>query len=99
MILGEQDLDGISPAAHEAWLVNALRKQIGYMRPAVPYWSQRLSSARVDEEKVESLADLAALPIFTRPSFVRSRRWSWFPRRRARTSQLAGGRAVPRVGR
>jgi len=64
--LGEQDLDGISPATHEAWLMNALRKQIGYMRAAVPHWSQRLSSARVDEEKIESLADLAALPIFTK---------------------------------
>ena len=64
--LGEQDLDGVSPAAREAWLVNALRKQIGYMRVAVPFWSSRLSSARVDEEKIESLADLAALPIFSK---------------------------------
>ena len=66
MTLGEQGLDGYSPATHEAWLMNALRKQIGYMRAAVPYWSQRLSSARVDEEKIETLADLAALPIFTK---------------------------------
>src|SRR5882724_1230429 len=64
--LGEQCFDGISPAAHEAWLVNALRKQIGYMRAAVPYWSQRLSSARVDEEKIENVADLARLPILTK---------------------------------
>jgi len=64
--LGEQGLDGYSPATHEGWLMNALRKQIGYMRAAVPYWSQRLSSARVDEEKIETLADLAALPIFTK---------------------------------
>jgi phenylacetate-CoA ligase len=64
--LGEQDLDGFSPAKHEAWLMNALRKQIHYMRAAIPYWSQRLSSARVDEEKIETLADLAALPIFTK---------------------------------
>ena len=34
------------------------------MRAAVPYWSQRLS--QVDEAKLESLADLAALPIFTK---------------------------------
>ena len=67
MIRGEQDTEGIFPAAgHEAWLMNALRKQIGYMRAAVPYWSQRLSSVRVDEEKIESLADLAALPILTK---------------------------------
>ena len=66
MIVGEQDIDGLSPAAREAWLVNALRKQIGYMRAAVPYWSKRLSSARVDEEKIGSLADLAALPVFTK---------------------------------
>src|SRR5262249_15688873 len=46
--------------------MNALRTQIVYMRAAVPYWSQRLSSARVDEEKIESRADLAALPIFTK---------------------------------
>src|SRR5262245_38321313 len=46
--------------------MNALRKQIGYMRAAVPYWSERLSLARVDEEKIESLADLAVLPIFTK---------------------------------
>jgi phenylacetate-CoA ligase len=64
--LGEQDFDCISPAAREAWLVKALRTQISYMRAAVPYWSQRLSSARVDEEKIESLADLAALPVFAK---------------------------------
>jgi phenylacetate-CoA ligase len=63
---GEQDIDGISPAAYEAWLVNALRKQIGYMRAAVPYWSQRLSAACVDEERIENFADLAALPILTK---------------------------------
>jgi phenylacetate-CoA ligase len=64
--LDEQDLDRISPAAYDVWLLDALRKQICYMRAAVPYWSQRLSSARVDEEKIVSLADLAALPIFTK---------------------------------
>jgi phenylacetate-CoA ligase len=66
MTLGEQYIDGISPAAYQAWLMNALRKQIGYMRAAVPYWSQRLSSEGVDEEKIENLADLAALPILTK---------------------------------
>ena len=66
VIVGEQDIDGLSPAAREAWLVNALRKQIGYMRAAVPYWSKRLSSARVDEEKIRSLVDLAALPVLTK---------------------------------
>ena len=65
-MISEQDLDSISPAAQETWLMSALRKQIGYMRAAVPYWSQRLSSARVDEEKIERLADLAALPILTK---------------------------------
>jgi hypothetical protein len=35
----EQDTDGLSPAARDAWLVNALRKQISYMRAAGPYWS------------------------------------------------------------
>jgi phenylacetate-CoA ligase len=64
--LGEQGLDSISPAAYEAWLLDALRKQIGYMRTAVPYWSQRLSSARVHEAQIKSLADLAALPILTK---------------------------------
>jgi hypothetical protein len=64
--LGEHDLDGISTAAYQAWLMDDLRKQIGFMRAAVPYWSLCLSSARVDEEKIESLADLATLPIFTK---------------------------------
>ena len=66
MTVGEQNIDGMSPAARDAWLVNALRKQISYMRAAVPYWSKRLSSARVDEEKIRSLADLAALPVLTK---------------------------------
>jgi phenylacetate-CoA ligase len=64
--IGEQDIDGTSPAARESWLVNALRKQIGYMRAVVPYWSRRLSLARVDEEKIGSLADLAVLPVLTK---------------------------------
>ena len=66
MIVGEHDIDGMPAAAREAWLVKALRKQIGYMRAAVPYWSKRLSLARVDEERIGSLVDLAALPVFTK---------------------------------
>jgi phenylacetate-coenzyme A ligase PaaK-like adenylate-forming protein len=64
--VGEQDIDGMSAGARDAWLVNALRKQISYMRATVPYWSERLSLARIDEEKIRSFADLAALPVLTK---------------------------------
>jgi hypothetical protein len=39
------------------------------MRVAVPYWFQRLSSSRFNEEKIESLDDLAALPRLTKAEF------------------------------
>jgi phenylacetate-CoA ligase len=59
-------LDSTSTEANEAWLVDRLRSQIGYMCAAVPYWRDRLSSTGVDEGKIGSLADLAVLPILTK---------------------------------
>ena len=59
-------LDSIAREARDAWLVEAVRHQIAYMRAKIPYWRQRLSAAAVDEHGIESLADLARVPILTK---------------------------------
>ena len=39
------------------------------MRTKVPFWNERLSSADVHEDKIESLSDLSQIPILTKEDF------------------------------
>ena len=66
MQLDDPTLDNADPDTREAWLLEAIRLQITYMRATVPFWHERLSKASVDEHRLESLADLATIPIFTK---------------------------------
>ena len=66
MIFGALDLDRVSSAERERWLTTAVRRQIGHTRTTVPFWSQRLSTMQFDESSVESLSDLARLPVLTK---------------------------------
>lgn len=66
MQLNDSTLDSVDPETREAWLLEAVRAQITYMRATVPFWHERLSNAAVDEHGFESLADLASVPIFTK---------------------------------
>jgi phenylacetate-CoA ligase len=62
-------LDSCAPDIRERWLVEAVRSQIAFMRANVPFWHERLSQADVDEQRIESLADLAHVPILTKEEF------------------------------
>ena len=66
MRLDDPMLDSTARETRDAWLIDAMRHQIAYMRAKVPYWQQRLSAAAVDERGIESLADLARVPILTK---------------------------------
>jgi phenylacetate-CoA ligase len=66
MRLDDSTLDSTPPEARDAWLVEAVRDQIAFMRAKVPFWRERLSKAAVDERKIESLADLACVPILAK---------------------------------
>jgi phenylacetate-CoA ligase len=66
MQLDDPTLDSADPDAREAWLLEAVCAQITYMRATVPFWHERLSNASVDEHRLECLADLASVPIFTK---------------------------------
>jgi phenylacetate-CoA ligase len=66
MQLDDPTLDSADPVTREAWLLEAIREQITYMRATVPFWHERLSNASVDEQRLETLADLATVPIFTK---------------------------------
>ena len=66
MRLDDPTLDSISPQVRDAWLVEAVRNQIAYMRAQVPYWQQRLKQAAVDESSIATLADLARVPILSK---------------------------------
>ncbi|MDB4962101.1 MAG: hypothetical protein JWP01_2100 [Myxococcales bacterium] len=58
--------DSTTREAREVWLVDALRKQVAYMRATVPFWRERLDGAGVAERQIESLADLARIPVWTK---------------------------------
>ena len=66
MKLDDPTLDSAVREVRENWLLEAVRQQIAYMRATVPFWHERLSKADVNESRIECLADLADVPIFTK---------------------------------
>ena len=66
MRLDDPTLDSMVPEVRDAWLEEAVRQQTAFMRAKVPFWGERLSKAAIDEGRIESLADLASVPIFTK---------------------------------
>ena len=66
MRLDDPDLDVCAQDIRASYLVEALRRQIAYMRATVPYWRERLSDVLGDESDVESVEDLARFPILTK---------------------------------
>jgi phenylacetate-CoA ligase len=66
MRLDDPSLDSTVSQVRDAWLVEAVREQIAFVRAKVPFWRERLSNAAVDERCIESLADFARVPIFTK---------------------------------
>lgn len=52
--------------AREAWLIDAVRSQIAYMRKTVPFWEMRLAEAGIDETGITELADLARIPMLSK---------------------------------
>lgn len=66
MKLDDPDLDSVAPPMRDAWLLEAARRQIAYVRATVPFWHERLSQADVDESRIECLADLASVPVFSK---------------------------------
>ena len=63
MRLDDPSLDTCDPAHRDAALVDAVRRQIAFMRESVPLWTERLSAASVDESQLGDLSDLGRFPI------------------------------------
>lgn len=66
MNLTDSALDAAVPDAREAMLLLALRRQVAFVRAGVPFWRARLAGAGVNENSIESLADLRRIPILTK---------------------------------
>jgi hypothetical protein len=52
--------------ARDALLLEALRRQIAFMRAKVPFWRERLAKVAVDQDRIETMADLAHFPILSK---------------------------------
>ena len=66
MRLDDPAFDSTDPEARDRRLLEAVRHQIAFMRAKVPFWRERLSQAGVNEDKIETLADLAQVPILAK---------------------------------
>jgi len=66
MRLGDPALDNIAPEERDAFLLDALRRQIAFMRTKVPFWRERLAKVPIEEVKIETLTDLAYFPILSK---------------------------------
>jgi phenylacetate-CoA ligase len=64
--LDDPAFDSIGPEARDTHLLEALRRQIVFMRDEVPFWRERLTKSSVDEAKIEGFAGLAQIQIFTK---------------------------------
>ena len=63
MRLDDLSLDTCDPADRDAALVDAVRRQIAFMRERVPFWTERLEAASVDESQLGDLSDLGRFPV------------------------------------
>jgi phenylacetate-CoA ligase len=59
-------LDQMASHARDALLLEALRQQIAFMRATVSFWRERLAAFNVDESKIETMADLARIPVLAK---------------------------------
>ena len=66
MQLDDPATDSLAPQDRDALLLAALRHQIAFMRDKVPFWHDRLEAAGVDEDGIETFADLARIPILSK---------------------------------
>jgi phenylacetate-CoA ligase len=66
MRLDDPALDGAASKARDALLLEALRRQIAFMRAKVPFWRERLAKVTVDEGRIETMADLSHFPILSK---------------------------------
>lgn len=66
MRLDDPALDGVASTARDTLLLEALRRQIAFMRAKVPFWRERLATVAVDEGSIETMADLAHFPILSK---------------------------------
>jgi phenylacetate-CoA ligase len=66
MRLDDPGADSSDSKARDTLLLEALRRQIAFMRAKVPFWRERLGNAGVDEEEIEALADLSRVPILSK---------------------------------
>ena len=66
MKIDDPAFDSATAEARDALLAAALRRQIAFMRANVPFWTEWLSTAGVNEDRLESVADLARFPILSK---------------------------------
>ena len=66
MRLDDPALDTITAHSRDLQLLAAVKRQIAFMRAEVPFWRDRLSKSAIDESKIESLSDLARVPILSK---------------------------------
>ena len=66
MRLDDPALDIVASTVRDALLLEALRRQIAFMRAKVPFWRERLGTVGVDEDSIETIADLARFPILSK---------------------------------
>src|SRR5262245_53504091 len=66
MRLDDSSIDTIAPETRNAFLVEAVRRQIAFMRAKMPFWHERLAKAGCDESQVDTLSDLDRVPILSK---------------------------------
>ena len=66
MRLDNPALDQMASNARDELLLEALRRQIAFMRTEVSFWRERLATFDIDESRIETMADLAHIPILTK---------------------------------
>ena len=81
MKLDDPAFDTIASSSRDAFLLERLRHQIAFMRANVPFWRARLTAAAVDEDRIQTTADLARIPILSKDELRATRPAALLPDR------------------
>jgi len=66
MRLDDPAFDAADSESRDTQLVDAVRRQVAFMRTEVPFWSERLRAAAPSEERIDTLRDLGHFPVLSK---------------------------------
>lgn len=77
--LRDNRIDRLSPANRDTWVTQAVRAQVAFAIPAVPFWAERFQKAGIDTGRIQDLQDFARIPPLSKAELRALSPWELVP--------------------